>query len=178
MNRRQLRLVLGFLSVFVLLSVAPTLQEVGAGSTALLDNAALTDGAGNLLLVFAGGLLLSGGIIAARRRRLARPGRKAAVKSAAHAMTRRSTDRDCAFAIAESTITRELRKESERGTRAPELARQFGLSQDAVRAALGRAPTAPAARSGNSLRNRKPAPSAPARGAALTRRRTPYEITA
>jgi len=180
MNSRQLRLVLGFLAVFVLISIAPMLPDLGTVGSDLIADVSLTDGLGNLLLVCAGGLVLSVGVIAARRRWLARERRprQAAAKAPARALVHGEASRPSGAAAVESPLTRQLRKESERGCRVPELARKFGLSQDAVRGALGRSPTAPAARAGSSFRDRKPASPPAARAKPVSLRRSPYQVTA
>ncbi len=188
MNPRQLRLIVGFLAVFVLISVAPTPSDLRSASSGLLANVELPDlglsgtelgdGVGNLLLLAAGGLVLSVGVIAARRRYLARPRR---AKSPRSSTSRVLANRGSAGAMErapESPLALRLRKESSRGVRAPELARQFGLSQDAVRIAVGRPATAPAARAGSSFRTRKPVSPAPAQATAVTRRRSPYQVMA
>jgi hypothetical protein len=183
MNPRQFRLVAGFLTVFVLISFTPTLPDLRAASADLfsgfdLSEVELTEGLGNLLLVMAGGLVLSVGAIVARRKFLARspvrrpsrpaPSRAVAKPSAATAVAR----------VTESALTRQLRKESSRGLRVPELARQFGLSQDAVRVAVGRVATAPAAPKGTSFRSRHPASPAPAKAGVVAKRRNPYQVMA
>lgn len=178
MNPRQLRLVVGFLTVFVLMSVAPTLPDLRSAGSELLADVDRTDGLGNLLLVVAGGLVLSVGVIAARRRLLARPRRgRQSRPSTGRALAGHRSPR-AAAALPESVLARQLRKESTRGLRVPELARQFGLSQDAVRVALGRVVTAPAAQTGRSFRSRKPASPVPARAAAVARQRSRYQVMA
>jgi len=177
MNPRQLRLVVGFLTVFVLMSVAPTLPDLRSAGSELLADVDFTDGLGNLLLVVAGGLVLSVGVIAARRRLLARPRPGSRSRpSIARALAGQRSPR--AAGVPESVLARQLRKESTRGLRVPELARQFGLSQDAVRVALGRVATAPAAQTGRSFRSRKPASPVPAQAVAVARQRSPYQVMA
>jgi hypothetical protein len=183
MNPRQLRLVAGFITVFVLISFAPTLPDLQAAGADLLAGVDLTgvdlsEGLGNLLLVMAGGLVLSVGVIAARRKLLARPSRKPAARpSTARALARQESTTSLAC-LPESALARQLRKESGRGLRVPELARQFGLSQDAVRSAIGRAAPAPAAPKGSSFRSRQPASPVPAKGSAISKRRNPYQVMA
>ncbi len=183
MNPRQFRLVAGFLTVFVLLSFAPTLPDLRAAGADLLAGVDLsefdmTEGLGNLLLVLAGGLVLSVAVIAARRKLLARPRRTPAKgPSASRAVARKEPVAPMA-SVPDSALARQLRKESNRGVRIPELARQFGLSQDAVRVAVGRVAPAPAAPKGSSFRSRQPASPAPAKAAAVAKRRNPYQVMA
>lgn len=183
MNPRQLRLIAGFLTVFVLMSFTPTLPDLRSAGSDLfagvdLSEVDLTDGLGNLLLVVAGGLVLSVVVIAARRKYLARPRRKPQSRPSTSRAVAKPSSASRAVPVPESALARQLRKESERGIRVPELARQFGLSQDAVRVAIGRVAPAPAARKGSSFRPRQPASPAPVRAAAVARRRSPYQVTA
>ena len=173
MSRRQLHIILGFLSAFVLISVAPRLADLNA--TGPLPDADRSAGLGNLLLLLAGGVLLSVGLIAARRRFIGRPRRD--VRSRPATVARGGSARDVVSAEV-SPLTQQLRKESDRGARVAELARQFGLSHDGVRSALGRFPTTPAARGGSSFRGRKPEPPAPARAKDPALQRSPYQTIA
>lgn len=183
MNPRQFRLVAGFLTVFVLLSFAPTLPDLRAAGADLLAGVDLseldiTEGLGNLLLVLAGGLVLSVAVIAGRRTVLARTRRRPAKSpSTSRAVAKRESTAPMA-SVPESALARQLRKESNRGVRIPELARQFGLSQDAVRVAVGRVAPAPAAPKGSSFRSRQPASPAPAKSSAVSKRRNPYQVMA
>lgn len=183
MNPRQLRLVAGFVTVFVLLSFAPTLPDLRAAGADLfsgvdLSEVELTEGVGNLLLVMAGGLVLSVGVIAGRRKFLARPRRSPAPRPSTSRAVARQASTTPAASVPESALARQLRKESNRGLRVPELARQFGLSQDAVRVAVGRVAPAPAAPKGSSFRSRQPAAPVPAKASAVSKRRNPYQVMA
>lgn len=173
MNPRQLRLILGFLSAFVLISVAPRLADLNA--TGPFSDADRTAGLGNLLLVLAGGLLVSLSLIIARRRFIGRRCRD--FQSGSATVARGGSAQDVISAEG-SPLTRQLRKESDRGARVAELARRFGLSHDGVRSALGRFPTTPAARGGSSFRGRKLTPPAAARAKDPALRQSPYQIIA
>jgi hypothetical protein len=183
MNPRQLRLIAGFLTVFVLLSFAPSLPDLRSAAAELLAGVDLTeigftDELGNLLLVAAGGLVLSVGMIVARRRFLARSQRMQRVRPSSERALTTPREAGAGQPVPESDLARKLRKASSRGTRVPEIARQFGLSQDAVRVAIGRVATAPAARKGSSFRPRNPASPVPAPATAVAKRRSPYQVTA
>lgn len=182
MNRRQFRLVAGFLAAFVLISVAPVLPDLttpfSIGGIRIDVNAPLADGVGELLLTLAGGLVLAAVIIAGRRALRARraPSRRTVGRPSQAVASRARAERP--VAIRESALTLQLRKEAERGIRVPELARTFGLSQDAVRGALGRRVTAPAAPGGSSFRSRKSVTPAKPAARAIATRRTPYQALA
>lgn len=179
MNPRQLRLILGFLAAFMLISIAPLLPDPHSAWRGVLSDTELLDGFGNPLLLSAGVLVAAAGVIVAWRRFLGRrreapPGTHS---SAARAIAR-GDSRAAAVIVEASALTRRLRKASDRGARVPELARKFGVSQDAVRGALGRAPTAPAARPGSSFRDRKAASPARPRAAPVASPRSPYQVIA
>jgi hypothetical protein len=183
MNPRQLRLVGGFLTVFVLLSLAPAWPDLRAAGADLLSGVDLsevdlTEGLGNLLLVMAGGLVLSVGIIAARRKLVAGRRRERESRPSTSRAVTSQPSASHAVRLPDSALARRLQKESSRGLRVQDLARQFGLSQDAVRVALGRVGTAPAAPKGSSFRSRQPASPAAAKAAAITTRRSPYQVMA
>lgn len=139
MTARTARLVTGVLALFVLLSYAPRLPELAAA----LEDPAVSDKAGDLLLFGAAAIGLSVVTIGVRRR-LARRVRLARRADAGTGLGPR--------------IRQAAR--GERAVHVPDLARRFRTSQDAIRAALGREATTPAAKSGTSFRTRQQPPRA------------------
>ncbi len=196
MNPRVLRLLIGFLAGFVLLSLAPSLPVLLTAA----ENLPSPDQVGDLLLATTAGLLLVLLAVMVRRRvRIARQGtafRQALVRQAAptHALARTGSGSRpvapsyamartpmVAPAHASARITKpasELQAKictaARKGERVPALARRHGLSVDAIRVALGEAPTAPAGRRGSSFRARQQAVPATAPAKALPRHRNPY----
>lgn len=155
MTPQMKRLVVGFLAAFVLLSVAPHLPRL---ADRLLDPA-LAESLSDLLGYVAVGLFAAVGSIALRRRLQARLRRARAFRPA-------------------QGLGQRLRQASREGARAPELARRFQLSQDAVRAAIGRDGSASAAPKGTSFRSRQAALPVKPRARAVAVRQTPYRALA
>jgi hypothetical protein len=185
MNRNQLRLVAGFLAVFIVISVAPLLPAMPALAVAPFSiaglridvTAPLADGVAELLLTCAAGMVAAVTIIAVRRRVLAgRSPARGTRPGVALARARATGER--AVVVRESALTLQLRKEAERGVRVPELARTYGLSQDAVRGALGRRVSPPAAQGGSSFRGRKAVTPAKPAARAVVPRRSSYQALA
>jgi hypothetical protein len=154
---QMLRLVLGFLAAFVLLSVAPHLP----GLVAALSDPALTDRLGDLLLYAAGGLALS--ILSIHLLR-----RLGALR----------VERPRVPGVAGSNLGLRIRQASRHGARVPVLARRFRLSQDAIRVATGREGSTRAAPKGSSFRPRQPALPTKPRATPVAARRTPYRVIA
>jgi hypothetical protein len=155
MTPQMKRLVVGFLAAFVLLSVAPHLLE----EADRLSDPATAESLSDLLGYVAAGLLAAVGSIALLRRLRARPRGARTLRSALG-------------------LGRRLRQASREGARAPELARRFQLSQDAVRAAIGRDGPGSAAPKGSSFRSRQGALPAKPRARAVPVRQTPYRALA
>ncbi len=178
MNPRQLRLVVCFLAIFVLISVAPVVSALPASFAGLRLDPDVANGLGDLGLTFAAGMVLAVGLIVTRRRLLARRARRPQSRpSQAVAVARRESGKDTPV-VRNSELTRRLRKRAKGGARIPELARTFGLSQDAVRSALGQGVTPPAAPGGSSFRNRKAATPAKPAARAVAVRRSAYQALA
>ncbi len=167
MNPKTIRLVAGFLAVFVLISVAPAIPGFIANLDRIppLTIPAISD---SLLVAIAGAVLLLGLLVLRRRQRqrAAQP-----VTSRSHALVRPSADKPLKRAMPDhsgpyptiaSPLQIRLRAAVDKGERIPALARRHNISIDAVRAAVGAsAAHAPAGRSSTSFR--APAPSLPAK---------------
>ena len=157
MTPKMIRLVLGFLAAFVLLSIGPSLPELTSGlSIALaigLASAASTGPPGDLFLYTAGGLALVGGLVFLLRRWRARP--------------KESSD-----------LGRRIREASRGCAHVPELARRFRLSHDAVRVAIGWEGARPAASRGTSFRSRQPALAAKPKATAVAMKGNHYRALA
>ncbi|MBZ5621608.1 MAG: hypothetical protein LAQ69_23195, partial [Acidobacteriia bacterium] len=107
MTPKMLRLVLGFLAAFVFLSVAPYLP----GLVDALNDQALTDQLGDLLIYLAGGVAVAVvSIYLLRRQRAPRVKRVRAPRAA------------------QSNLGLLIRQASREGTSVPDLARRFRLS--------------------------------------------------
>jgi len=139
MNPKLLRLTAGFLAAFVLISYAPALPDLLRGvsfAPALSDLLrgvsfpAVRAGENDALLGSAAALSLGLWLIVRRRQGLEAP-------VASHSRV--------GSASVESALRAELRRAVEQGERIPAIARRHHLSQDAVRVAVGRGPSTPAA---------------------------------
>lgn len=168
MTRQTFYLVLGFLAVFVLISLAPSLPDLADR----LEDPAFIDQLGDILLFVAAAIcLIVPAIVVSRRLKGPRRSKRARTPSAG------------------SDLASRIRQAARRGERIPALARRFNLSQDAIRAAIGRggsaqpvlirrSGSAPAALPGTSFRARQPTlPAQPVRKQ-LPGRRSPYLATA
>lgn len=126
MNPKLLRLTAGFVAAFVLLSYAPALPG-------LLRNASLpavTMGENDALLGLAAALAMALLLMVRGRGAVAPPA---------------ATPARVSSASVESALRAELRRAVAQGERIPAIARRHRLSQDAVRVAVGRGPSTPAA---------------------------------
>ncbi len=163
MTPKTIRLIVGFLAGFVLISLAPTLPDLltQLGAAPTIELPVISD---TMLLVIGGGVVLLG-LLVLRRQQRARAPRPAAA-SASRAVARPAVTRPAPRVRPErsspqpsiaSPLQIRLRTAAGKGERIAALARRNGLSVDAVRAALGtsHAP-APAARSGSSFRSTPP----------------------
>lgn len=134
MTPQMVRLLAGFLAAFVLVSLASKLPDTAA----VLSRPGLLAEAGSLLLWVAAGLLIPIGAVIAWRR--------------LHGLARRRAARSPSG----GDLPTRIRRAAQGGTGVPRLAREFRLSQDAVRVALGQHGTAsPAASPGTSFRGRQ-----------------------
>jgi hypothetical protein len=149
------RLVAGFLAAFVLLSMAPYLPE----QLGRLADPVLLEALPDLVGYAAAALLASVGAIVLVRRIRTTPRRVRTVRPAQH-------------------LGLKLRQASREGAKAPELARRFQLSQDAVRTAIGRDGSSSAAARGSSFRPRQAALPAKPRARAVAVRQSPYRALA
>ena len=148
MTPQMIRLVAGFLAAFVLLSAAPSLPAAGAW----LADPALGDVVLAMLPYTGAALLAAVGAIALLRRRRRRAATPAGGGRSPAPARRRAQPQPAASAFAE-----EIRQAARRGARAPELARRFRTSQDAIRVVLGREGAPSAAPAGSSFRARQAA---------------------
>jgi hypothetical protein len=175
--------VIGFLAGFVLLSLLPALPEV----LHTMENLPSPDQVGDVLLAAAAGLCLVLLLVVMRRRirstrrddgfrqALARSSTPVAPTHALARTTARTTARSpSVVSPPASELQSKIRAAARKGERVPALARRHSLSVDAIRAALGEPPSAPAARRGSSFRagQQSVPPARPAK--ALPRRRNPY----
>jgi hypothetical protein len=184
MNSKTVRLVAGFLAVFVLISVAPAIP----GFIAKLDglpSLTIPVVSDSLLIVIAGAVLLLGLLVLRRRQqhRAAQP-----VTSRSRALARPSAEKPLKRAMPEhsgpyptipSPLQIRLRAAVDKGERIPALARRHSISIDAVRAAVGASVAhAPAGRPSTSFR--APAPSLPAKPKAkpIPQQVNRYHVTA
>lgn len=174
MTPKTLRLVLAFLAGFTLLSALPRLPEIMAGArrlAATLPPVTLPapDQLGDALLGTAAGLLTLLLVLIARRRPATAP-----TRAAAPGRMRRAVARARAAGRA-SELGQRLREAARAGARVPDIARQFQLSQDAVRAAIGRSVPGPAAPEGKKFRARQSSLPARPRATPVARGRNPYK---
>jgi hypothetical protein len=176
-NPRIFRLLIGFLAGFVLLSLAPSLPVLLAAARDLPS----PDQVGDLLLATTAGLLLVLLVAMVRRRAhvapthaLARTRGGSSPVAPTHAMAPTSVRQGPALTRPASQLQAKICTAARKGERVPALARRHGLSVDAIRVALGEAPTAPAARRGSSFRARQQAVPAAVPAKALAKRRNPY----
>jgi hypothetical protein len=156
----MIRLVAGFLAVFVLLSAAPALPE----AVALLQDPVLTEVWNEMLPFILGGVALAIGSIAllrAARHRPAKPVRPSApARPSRPPLPARVSRSEPKLAI--SPLALEIRQAARQGGRVSELARRFRTSQDAIRIVMGREGVHSAAPEGSSFRPRQAAlPSGP-----------------
>jgi hypothetical protein len=184
MNARILRLVLAFLAGFVLLSFLPLVPGLLGG----VNLSGSADELGDVLLTAA--LALSVTLLVVVMRRRMRRARRAPAATAAkrvatrpsHALaTRTRAAGPRAMTINQgplSPLTQKIRAGSQSGERIPAIARRHSLAVDAVRVALDRGPSSPAARPGSSFRSRQASVPAPTRTKALSGRRNPYAALA
>lgn len=181
MNRRLLRLVIGFLAGFVLLSLLPMLPEALRSLERLPD----PDQLGDILLAVTAGLCLVLLVVLVGRRRAAtrqvHPFRQALARHAAApvpapaAVARRpGTVAAGAAAAPQSALEARIRTAAHKGERVPALARRHGVSIDAIRTALGEPRSAPAASRGSSFRPRQQSLPAAPPARAISVRKTPY----
>jgi hypothetical protein len=175
MNPRLLRLVLAFLAGFVLLSFLPSLPGLIGGLDLTVSPDRLADG-----LLYAG-LLLSLALLAVViHRRRSRPVRAASRRPAtgsrqAVVPARAGYPRVRVINQGQpSALQQKIRAGSRPGERIPSIARRHSLSVDAIRVALDREPSSPAARTGSSFRSRQASVPAAPRTKALPGRRNPY----
>lgn len=200
MTPQMRRIVLGFLAVFILLSLAPMAGElpglvravtpgVRRALAALPSRLTLPDGftlsdrftlpAGVLpalpgpdaLLATAAGLTLLLLVLLLHRHLTAAPVPARATRPTRRAVARREPEGG-------SELSRRLRDAARGGERVQDLARQFHLSQDAVRVALGRGAPTPAARGGKGFRPRQPSLPAGPRARPVAARPSGYRALA
>lgn len=185
MTPKTIRLIVGFLAAFVLISVAPAIPDF----IATLDDGnglqlpAITD---STLIAIGGAVVLLGLVVLRRQQRQVRAAQPV-TRGSSHAVARPSADQPLKRSMPEhsgpyptiaSPLQIRLRAAVGKGERIPALARRHSLSIDAVRAAVGAtAISAPAARPSTSFRS--PAPSLPAkpRARAVPRRASHYQPT-
>ena len=173
MTPKMLRLVLGFLAGFVLLSAAPRLPGALGG---LADRAA-TDLVGDVLLATATALCGLLALVIVRRRRRPPATRRHVRLRPLPAGVRRALARP-PREPRPSDLGARLRQAARTGERVPQLARRFHLSQDAVRAAIGHGASGPAAPTGKSFRSRKASVPAKPRALPVAPQPSPYRALA
>jgi hypothetical protein len=181
MNSKTIRLIVGFLAVFVLISVAPAMPGFLAklGSMPSFTIPAISD---SLLIAIGGAVLLPGLLVLRRRQRrhAAQP-----VTSRSRALARPSAEKPLKRAMPEhsgpyptiaSPLQIRLRAAVEKGDRIPALARRHSISIDAVRAAVGASVAhAPAGRPSTSFRASAPSLPAKPRAQAVSHRVSRYQ---
>jgi len=170
MTPKFVRLLMLFLAGFVLLSLIPYAPAAAARLQALPLHVDLTGDAALGTAAGLAGLLL----LLRLRRRTPAPARSTAV-------ARRKPGRAAPAAPAGlpmSALRARIRAAAGGGTRVPAVARELGLSVDAVRAALGRDQSAPAARPGRTFRPRQPSLPARPRATPVASGRKPYTALA
>ncbi|MBK8005975.1 MAG: hypothetical protein IPK12_19170 [Gemmatimonadetes bacterium] len=154
MSPRTLKLVLVFLTGFVLLAYAPVLVQAAPTVVATLGGiptpslpavAMTTDLLGDILLGTAAALLAVLLVLRLRHRVATQPA--VTPRPALHLVTTH-----------ESPLRTDIRKAAATGERVPALARRFRLSQDAVRVALHKEGPADAARPERSSRRERQLP--------------------
>ena len=196
MTPKTIRLIVGFLAVFVLLSIAPAIPDFiatlndGNG----LELPAIND---TVLLAIGGCVALLGLVVVIRQRkagdrrtgdgrasagRASVPARSTQLPAAARTtgiFTRRiMPEHSGPYPTISSPLHIRLRAAAGKGERLPAIARRNGLSVDAVRAALGTsAASAPAARTGSSFRSTQPTLPPKPRARPVPASRTSYQAT-
>jgi hypothetical protein len=186
-NPRLLRVVLGFLAGFVLISLIPALPEL----VKTAPNLPSPDQVGDALLATAAGLCLALLVVVVRRRRRATRRDSGFGRALARQMQgtparapARGPGRTVQLApkpaparpstAPASALSVKIRTAARKGERVPALARRHSLSVDAIRAALGDPPSTPAARRGSSFRSRQQSVPPVRQARALPMRRNPY----
>jgi hypothetical protein len=184
MTPKTIRLIGGFLAVFVLISVAPAIPEFIATMNGFptVTLPAISD---SLLLAIGGAVLLLGLVVLRQRQRHARAAAQP-VTSRSRALARPSADKPLKRAMPEhsgpyptiaSPLQIRLRAAVEKGERFPALARRHNISIDAVRAAVGAsAAHAPAGRPSNSFRSSAPSLPAKPRAKPVQGRVSRYQV--
>lgn len=185
MTPKTIRLVGGFLAVFVLISVAPAIPEflrtVDGFPTVTMP--AIGD---SILLAIGGAVVLLGLLVLRQRQKHARSVPQPVARR--HALVRPSADKPLRRAMPEqsgpyptiaSPLQIRLRAAVDKGERVPVLARRHNISIDAVRAAVG-ASAAHSAAGRPSTSFRAPEPTLPAkpRARAVPQRVSRYHVTA
>lgn len=185
MTSKTIRLVSGFLTMFVLVSVAPALPDFLANLNGVpsLTLPAISD---SMLIAIGGAVLLLGLLVLRRRQRQTRAAQPVTGRS--RALARPSMDQPLKRAMPEhsgpyptiaSPLQIRLRAAVEKGERIPALARRHSISIDAVRAAVGASVAhAPAGRPSTSFRAATPSLPAMPRATAVAQRVSRYHVTA
>lgn len=187
MNPRTLRIVVGFVVAFVLLSLAPSTPAILGGASALVSGAPdLLAGANQALAGIATEDLLLGvaallaGLLLVRQRQTVPVVRRPATVASRPAITVARAAKPVApgrETARTDTLAAQIRAAARNGERVPALARRHRLSQDAIRVAIGPAASS-AGLPGSSFRSRQRLTAgAPAARAAIPRR-TPYRTPA
>jgi hypothetical protein len=187
MNQWTLRIVIGFVVAFVLLSLAPSSPAFLSGASHFVAGAPDLLAAANRALagiatddLLLGVAALLAGMLLVRRRQAVPVVRRAAPAAAraSSAMARSARPVGSARDPArQDTLAARIRAAARNGERVPALARQHQLSQDAIRVAIGPAASS-AGLPGSSFRSRQRlSPGAPAARAAIPRR-TSYRAPA
>jgi hypothetical protein len=182
MTPKTIRLIVGFLAVFVLISVAPALPDFVTGLNAGqgFELPAISD---SILIAIGGSIVLLALVV--RRRQavraaqpVARTGKALARPSVEQPLKRAMPEHSGPYPTIASPLQIRLRAAVQKGERIPVLARRLNLSIDAVRAAVGASAAAtPAARSSTSFRSADPSFPAKPRARSIAGRASRYEAT-
>lgn len=185
MTPKTVRLIVGFLACFVLISVAPAIPDFIAnlsGGTGL-QIPAISD---TTLLAIGAAVLLLGLIVLQRKQRRVRAAQPV-TRSRSQALARPSADKPLKRSMPEhsgpyptipSPLQIRLRAAVDKGERIPVLARRHNISVDAVRTAVGATATsAPAARPSTSFRSSAPSLPAKPRARAVAQHVSRYQPT-
>lgn len=184
MSSKTLRLVGGFLAVFVLISVAPAIPDFVASINGMpaITIPAISD---SMLLAIGGAVLLMALLVLRRRQLHARAAAQPVTRSkalarpsAAQPLKRSVPEHSGPYPTIASPLQIRLRAAVEKGERIPALARRHSISIDAVRAAVGAsAAHAPAGRPSNSFRGSAPSLPAKPRATPVAKRVSRYQVT-